>query len=226
MESDERSQLDIIQYQLKTMAFSVENSVKKSVHSLTNFDYETARLVIEEDKSVNSFEIDIDNSTFRFLALALDRIEPDVLRYVMSVQKLNPILERIGDHSVNIAESVVSLVDMNYNNSLFAIDTMSEQCIEILHDALRSLFDADPSLANDVLSRDTIVDNQYDSIIEELKETLLTGESALSFDACFTLFRICKDLERISDLSMNIAEEVMYVYEGIVVKHQGAMSRI
>jgi len=213
------SPLESINDLVRVMIFSVENSVKKAVQALKQHDAFIAGQVIEEDKVINSFEIDIDNATYVFFSHMLTGIEPDSVRYLLSVQKLNPQLERIGDHAVNIAESVVHLAAARYDGSLFTIDDLAEKCIAILHEALGSFIDRTPELAQDLLQRDAPIDVQYTMIIDDLKTALTSAHPTISFDVCFYLARICKELERISDLSMNIAEETIFVCEGQVVKH-------
>lgn len=97
---------------------------------------------------------------------------------------------------------------------------MAKKCRANLSDALKSFFDRDTGLAIDVLGRDDMVDHSYASITSRVKSDILSGSPALPFDAGLAIIRICQELERISDLSMNIAEETMYSIDGCIVKHQ------
>jgi phosphate transport system protein len=193
--------------------------VEQAISSLLTSDAYLAGTVIESDKAINSFEIDIDNSTFNFLAMATGGLMPDRLRRIVSIQKINPILERIGDHAANIADAAIALANGPVKQDLYAINEMADKCRTILHDAITGFMTGNADLAKEVLERDDDIDNRYRSIIETIKSLVLAGSSELSFDNGLSLIRICKDLERVADLSMNIAEEAIYAIEGHVVKH-------
>ena len=89
------------------MASLVKKAVNSAIKALTESEPLIAQSVIENDKVLNSYEIDIDNSTYNILAVS--HVPPDSLRTILSIQKINAILERIGDHAVNTAESAISL---------------------------------------------------------------------------------------------------------------------
>jgi phosphate transport system protein len=208
---------DISKAQLQSMARIVERALTRSIESLIYFDVVLARNVIEEDKVVNGFEIAIDNSTFGILAVSKD-MSPDLLRSILSIQKINPMLERIGDHAVNIAESAEILSSRVKNGNLFQIKLMADQCESILHDALKSFFEKDLTLAEDVLRRDDEIDRLNVSIGAEVKSSVL-NDLEISFETAMEIIRISRNLERIADLSSNIAEETMFSTSGRVVKH-------
>jgi phosphate transport system protein len=180
----------------------------------------TARMIIDQDKAINSFEIDIDNSTFNTLALSEGGIPPELLRQILAIQKINPVLERIGDHAVNIAEAQIILARNPHQFDIGPIGEMGKECFINLSDASGSFFDGNMELATDVLGRDGTIDDRYTAITSRIKNHILAGAPELPFDAGLTLIRICQELERISDLSMNIAEEAMYAIDGCIVKHQ------
>ena len=110
-----------------------------------------ARNVIDADKAINSYEIDIDNSTYGMLVV--NQIPPDILR-IISIQKINAMLERIGDHAVNIAESAINLAGIAGEKMFFNLPDMADQSKKMFYDALSSFFDKDVGLAEDVLGRD------------------------------------------------------------------------
>jgi len=201
------------------MSQMVEKALKQSITSLINFDIIMAREVIENDKSINAFEIAIDNSTFNLFSINNNSIPQDRLRTILSIQKINPILERIADHAVNIAESAETITCQAKNCNLFALPQMADKCNGILHDALKSFFNEDLALAEDVLSRDDIIDRFNVSNIAEVKASVL-NEFELSFETAVEIIRISRNLERIADLSSNIAEETVYSSIGRIVKHK------
>jgi phosphate transport system protein len=209
--------------QLQSMAQVVERAVARSIVSLIDFDVVLARDVIGEDKIINGFEIAIDNSTFNILAVSKD-MPPDLLRSILSIQKINPMLERIGDHAVNIAESAETLSCRAKNCDLFQITLMADQCKDILHDALRSFFEKDILCAEKVLSRDDEIDRLNVSIAAEVKAAVL-NEREISFETAMEIIRISRNLERIADLSSNIAEETMFSTSGRTVKHRSFLGQ-
>lgn len=211
------NQIEIAVFQLESMAQQVEKAVNRAVAALVSPDAFGAREVIDDDKIINSFEIDIDNTTYTILALTTRGLPPEQLRKIVTIQKVNPILERIGDHAVNIAESVVMLPAGKYKVDVFNIGEMAKKCSCVLHDALSGLFALNASLAEDVLLRDDEIDRRQKQLVEEIQSALLSQPPRLDFETGYTLFGIAKDLERIGDLSMNIAEETMYLAEGTVV---------
>ena len=219
MESQLAMCIDIARDQLESMAMLVERAFEQSVKSLIKNDSVLANNVIEGDKTINSFEIDIDNATYNAFALYSKDMPTAFLRRILSIQKINPILERIGDHAVNIAESADTLSRNTKKRSLFQIPEMAGHCKNILHDALTSFFEANLELAEDVLKRDEIVDSLNVAITESVKSAFLANDDSLSFESATDIIRVCKNLERIADLSSNIAEVVEFSIAGESVKH-------
>ncbi len=207
--------LDISKDQLNTMAGLIERAVASSLRALIESEPLLAQDVIENDKVINSYEIDIDNSTYNILTVS--QVPSEILRTILSIQKINAILERIGDHAVNIAESAISLIRQSSDKDLFEIPLMADLCKKILHDGLISFFENKLDLAKNVLTRDNEIDSLNRSISNSIKEKV--HGAAMSFDIAMELIRICKNLERIADLSTNIAEETGFTMIGKSVKH-------
>jgi phosphate transport system protein len=203
---------------IQAMSMVVEHAFEQSVSSLADTDIFKAREVIDGDKPINAFEIEIDNLIFDLLSFSGKSLSPDSLRMILSIQKINPILERIGDHSVNIAESAETLSSHAGEYKLYELQLMADKCRCILHDSLQSFFEKNLILAEDVLKRDEDIDKLNVSIIANVKADVL-NESNLSFEAAVEIIRISRNLERIADLSLNIAEESVFSILGRVVKH-------
>lgn len=128
------------------------------------------------------------------------------------------MLERIGDHAVNIAESAISLASAEKNETdYFHLPEMGAACKRLLQDALKSFFSKDTGLAQEVCGRDSEVDALNRSLIDEVKERVFAKE--LAFEAALDLIRVSKNLERIADLSTNIAEEATFAAIGRIIKH-------
>jgi phosphate transport system protein len=214
--------IDISQDQLCMMADLVKKALENALKSLFEPNILMARNVINADKAINSYEIDIDNSTYTLLTIG--SLPPQILRSIISIQKINAILERIGDHAVNIAESAISFTlaprSAGDKGELFDLPTMASLCNGILSEALASFFNQDVVKANKVLSCDDRIDQLNISITNEVKAKVL--DRKMDFETALEIIRICKNLERIADLSTNIAEEATFAVSGLVVKHHAA----
>jgi phosphate transport system protein len=207
--------IEISQGQLSMMADLVKKAFDRSIKALVEPNILLGREVIGADKAINSYEIDIDNSTFGMLTIS--NLPPEILRSIISIQKINAMLERIGDHAVNIAESAISIAAEEQEKNLFSLPEMADLCKKILSDALASFFNKNIVLAQNVLTRDEEIDALNVGIINDVKTNVLAGE--LAFEMALEIIRISKNLERIADLSTNIAEETTFVVLGRVVKH-------
>jgi len=206
--------LGIAKDQLSAMAGLVESSVESSLSAVFGNNPLLAQNVIDNDKTINSYEIDIDNSTYNILAV--DR-SPDTLLIVLSIQKINTILERIGDHAVNIAESAINLVKITESKDFLELPRMAELCKEILHDSLRGFFENKIEVAENVLTRDDLIDTININITNSIKDQVKNND--MPFDKAMEIVRISKNLERIADLSNNIAEETCFSLLGRNIKH-------
>lgn len=214
--------IEIAHDQLFMMAELVSRALESSIKAVFDSNVALAYMVIDSDKAINSYEIDIDNSTFNVLAHvpALAQMPAEHLRMVLSIQKINSTLERIGDHAVNIAESAITLASWGQNRDLFELREMAKTCTSLFDDAIKSFKGKDPQLAQKILGRDDEVDKYNVEITGAIKTKILCGEmGSMSLEWGMELIRICKNLERIADLSTNIAEETSFAVLGVNVKH-------
>lgn len=220
MKSSSNMSIEMVKEQLHSMSHTVEVALEKAVKSLVERDIVLARSVIVEDKVINSFEIDIDNSTYNVLAVNANEITHEMMRTLLSIQKVNPMLERIGDHAVNISESAETLAVTAKNCELFGLPEMAKDCMKLVHDAICGFFDRDLALAEEVLERDHGIDRMNVEIMENVKCAVMLPGGGLEFSAAMDIIRISKNLERIADLGTNIAEEAQFSAIGRIVKHR------
>jgi phosphate transport system protein len=215
MERRFEKELESLKTSLIKMGSAVEDGISLSLQALLQDDEPMARKVIESDERVDSLEIEIDNAVIDILALK-QPVASD-LRLIVAVQKINNDLERIGDHAVNIAESVVGLKETAVMEPLLELPRMADLTRSMLRDALDSFILVNPELARSVLERDDQIDelnrNMNRAVIESTKSGKITIESGLH------LIRISRNLERVADLATNIAEEVIFLTQARVVKH-------
>ncbi len=201
---------------LSAQAGLVEEMVAKSVRSLLEGDESLAKWVIEKDEPrANDLEIEIEDYAINLMALY--QPEASNLRTLIMIVKINNDLERIGDHAVNIAERALYLIPRPKVKPLIDIPRMATHSIKMLEESLDSFTRNDPDLAGRVCKMDSEVDALLDQITRELLTYLMSDSSTI--DRALELILIARNLERIADLATNIAEDVIFMVKGEVIKH-------
>lgn len=207
---------DFIKKMVVEMATLTEESVRDAIDAFLNCSSEKAKLVIERDAEINSMEIAIDKEIFECLALKAP-VAGD-LRLLFSMQKINKDLERIGDHAVNIAQAASNCQGFGKSLTGPDIKIMANATSKMLSDAITCFIDNDTQLALSILEHDDQVDElnrtMSREVINLVKKDVTTVESALE------LLRVSKNLERIADLTTNIAEDVIFHAKATDVKHK------
>ncbi len=208
-------ELSALRDDLLYMASLAEQSVSSAIQALIQRDAELASKVIQEDRLLNELEVKIDNQCIQLFAL--HQVVASDLRFIASSMKINNDLERIGDHAVNIAEKVLELIKEPQLKPLIDIPRMAELAQGMVKDALDAFLHKDTEKAIQVCERDDQVDALDDQVLREL----LTYMSAdpKTIPRALALIMISKNLERVADLSTNIAEEVVFIVEARTIKH-------
>jgi len=208
-------ELESLKTSLIKMGSLAEEAVHIAVKALIENDISLAQRVIEGEGRINTLEIEIDNAIVDILALQ-QPVASD-LRLILAAQKINNDLERIGDHAVNVAESVITMESCEDRQQLIFIPKMAELAEHMLRDALDSFVHNDPQLGMSVLEHDDTIDelnrNVFHRSVENMKNNQRTIEMGMH------LTRISRNIERIADLATNIAEEVIFIAQAKVVKH-------
>lgn len=193
----------------------VENQVRLSMTALVENDLEAAEAVVQGDDEVDSREVDLEEECLKILALH-QPVASD-LRFVVAVLKMNNDLERIGDLAVNIAVRAKRLDELGYRDVPDSFIDISRKTKLMLRQALLSLVETDTQIALDVLQADDAVDallrEIYDNTIKVVKTDPEHAEELI------ILLAIAKRLERVADLASNIAEDVIYMMNGNIVRH-------
>ena len=208
-------ELEGLKTNLIKMGSIVEEAIALSIRALLQHDTAMAQKVVDGDERVNALEIEIDNAIVDLLALQ-QPVAVD-LRLILAAQKINNDLERIGDHAVNIAESVSALLKLNAYDSLLEIPKMTGVAQEMLRNALDAFIHQDPRLGRTVLEQDDSIDALNREMVREVVE--LMKSDAKTINGGLELIRISRNLERVADLSTNIAEDVIFITQAKVVKH-------
>ncbi|KQB98082.1 PhoU family transcriptional regulator [Loktanella sp. 1ANDIMAR09] len=193
------------------MGGQVEEAILKAVKSLSDRDTELAEEVREGDKSIDALEIQINDEAARTIALRAP-VSKD-LRSVLTVLRLAASLERIGDYAKNIAKRTSVLVEMNsVNGSDAALRRMAREVEQMLKDTLDAYLRGDAELAEDVRQRDQEVDQMYNALFREFLTFMM--EDPRNITPCMHLHFMAKNIERMGDLTTNMAEQVIYLVTG------------
>jgi phosphate transport system protein len=197
------------------MATLAEEAVRASTEAFLSLDTEKAKNVIINDCNINELELQIDKSVFECLALKAP-VAVD-LRFLFSIQKMNKDLERIGDHAVNIAQAAIN--SSIYGNAVVNPDIllMIRLTNEMFSNAVTSFIKADSKLALKVMEQDDQIDELNRLMTREVIDTVKKDINTV--DAALELLRVSKNLERVADLSTNIAEVVIFHSQAKDVKH-------
>ena len=194
----------------------VEENLRAAVKSIIERDPVLARDVINRDIEIDNFEVELEEEGLKILALyqpvAID------LRFIIAVMKINNDLERIGDLAENIAERAISLARKPDMPVPFDLNGMLAKVMSMVKLSADSLVDMDPQIARNVCEADDEVDEchrqTYRVVIEELKNKPENTHYLID------LLSVSRNLERIADHATNIAEDVIYMVEGEIVRHQ------
>ncbi len=189
----------------------VEEAILKAAKSLADRDVELAEEVRDGDKVIDALEIQINEEAARTIALRAP-VSKD-LRSVLTVLRLAASLERIGDYAKNIAKRTSVLVEMSpVNGSDAALRRMAREVEQMLKDTLDSYLRGDADLAEDVRQRDQEVDQMYNALFREFLTFMM--EDPRNITACMHLHFMAKNIERMGDLTTNMAEQVIYFVTG------------
>ena len=170
---------------------------------------------MKSDYEIDEMEVDIEEECLKVLALhqpvAVD------LRFLIAVIKINNDLERIGDQAVNIAERVDVIAKRDLSDLFFDYTSMGEKVQEMLKMSLDALVSMDYDLAYSVVMRDDEVDQIKSDAYDRIKQAMSNHPDKIGY--LINLLLISRHLERLADHTTNIAEEVIYLIEGEIVRH-------
>lgn len=211
-------EIDRLKRKILALAALVEDSVGKAVSSIAERNEELAKEVIEGDEGIDSQEVEVEEECLKILALH-QPVAHD-LRFLVAVLKLNNDLERIGDLAVNIAERVASVAQRTDVASPIELKPMAEQVRAMLADALDSLVNVDVELAKRVMAADDVADDIHRKNFRRVEDAIRSRPEEVS--AYTHYLSVSRYLERIADHATNIAEDVIYLGSGAIVRHKDA----
>lgn len=208
--------LEKLKRDILTMGAMVEEAVRKSIAALHGRHSELAREVIDGDTRIDRFEVEIEEQCLKILALHQPVAED--LRFIAAVIKMNSDLERMGDLAVNIAERAAYLATEPPVPIPNTLKAMMDASMQMVRASLDAFVNRDSQRARTIVGRDEEVDRYNREIIDELQQLMESDPSTIRRNT--HLFSASRHLERIADHATNIAEDVVYLVEGEIIRHQ------
>lgn len=208
--------LENLHRQILTLFGMVEQMIDHSTRALVENRLELAESMNVNDKLVNEMEVRIEEDCLKILALH-QPVAAD-LRRICTVLKINIDLERIGDLAKNIAERAQGVHLYPYFPIPELLGTMARQAMQMVRMALDAFVNSDVALAKKVIHCDVAVDNHNREIIKELFALMKTDSSLI--EPALHCFSASRHIERIADHAENIAEDVVYLVDGDIVRHK------
>jgi phosphate transport system protein len=214
-------QLDQLRDKILLLGGATEAAVQRAMKALVERDSELAKQVLEEDKIIDQMELEIDRLSIEIIALQHPAAHD--LRFVISVAKITPILERIADHAGSIAEAALILNNEPHVKNYVDFPIMAETATEMLRSALDAFTNEDSELSRQIIERDKFIDDAYHKVFGELLEMMIDDPSSTT-GAAHLLF-VAKHLERIGDYVKDICELNVYLREAAFIKHSFPVRR-
>ena len=209
-------ELDHLRDRLLLLGGETERALQRAIYSLVERDTETARAVLKDDDIVDNLEVEIDRLCVDIIALRQPAARD--LRFVISVAKITPILERIADHACNIARAAIDLNDEPQLSANVAdLPRMAEHASEMLHASLDAFTTHDAAAARQLIARDDVIDEIYNRLFHDLID-LMVADPTTTRRAARLLF-VAKHIERIGDYVEDICELTVYMAQAEFIKH-------
>jgi len=210
-----QKEIEKLKRQILALSAKVENDVCLAVRAADNQDAAIARNVVNREEETNAMEVNVEEECLKILALH-QPVASD-LRYIVAVLKINQDLERIGDLAVHIAERALFLCSQPRITIPFRLEQMANKTQQSLKKVLDAFVNFDESAAREVCAADSEIDNMNQEIFQQVKEAIMKNPNL--FESLLQIMHISRHLERIADHATNIAEDLIYLIEGRIVRH-------
>jgi phosphate transport system protein len=214
--------LEALQRELLHMCTEVTDVVHQGVAALGHPDPEFTRTLMAHDDDIDQSDVQLEEACLKMLALH-QPVASD-LRRITAVLKITAELERIADLGVNIAERAAALASLPTLALPKSLELMSEKALSMLDRSIAAYVNLDSAAARVVCSQDDEVDELNRQIIVEL--TGVMQRSPELIPTAMHLFSACRNVERVADHATNIAEDIIYLVEGEIVRHQPELLRV
>lgn len=209
-------EIENLKKKLLSVGARIENIVLQATTALEERDADSAQKVIDDDIEIDRLEVEVEEDCLKILALhqpvAID------LRFIVAVLKINNDLERIGDLAVNIAERAAFLSGQPKADISFDFPEMARQARFMLKRSLDALVNLDSELAHKVCVDDDAIDTMNRQMYLKIQDAILKNPEQIS--SFVHLLSASRHLERIADHATNIAEDVIYMVDGRIIRHR------
>ena len=208
-------EIEALKTSILSLGAIVEEDVRQAVESLEKRDVSLARKVIEADEIIDRREVEVEEECLKILAL-YQPVAVD-LRFIIAILKLNSDLERIGDLAVNIAQESLYLLAQASPSPLYSFGVMAAKAQRMVKNSLDSLVNQNAVLAHEVRAADDEIDALKRDVYRYVEEGVRQSPGNLAILA--HQMAVAHNLERMADHATNIAEDVIYLVEGQIVRH-------
>jgi phosphate transport system protein len=208
-------ELEALKQTLLAMGGLVEDQIRRVMKALLERDDEMAQEVIDRDRQVNTYDVEVDEQCVSLLAL--HQPAAGDLRFITTAMKIVTDLERIGDQAVNIAQRVLELNRDPQLKPYIDLPRMAERAQRMVKESLDAFVARDTALARQVCGEDAEVDALKEQIFRELLTFMM--EDPRTIPRAIRVILISRFMERVADHATNIAEMVIYMVEGKMVRH-------
>ena len=215
MERHFEEEFDKLKSKILMMGTLVEDQIRNALTALIERDEVLAQRVIENDHQVNTLDVEIDEMALDALA----RFQPVAkdLRFVTTAMKISSELERMSDLAENICERAIELNDEPQLKPYIDIPHMADRARVMVKESLDAFVKMDSALARKVIQDDDFVDNLTEQLFRELLSFMIENPKTIS--RAIRLSFIAKYIERLADHATNVAELVVYMVEGKIIRH-------
>ncbi|MDH5564456.1 MAG: phosphate signaling complex protein PhoU [Nitrospirota bacterium] len=204
-----------LKQQILRMGSLVEGQIRQALTALIDRDDDLAIQVIQNDRQVNTMDVAVDEACLELLALQQPAARD--LRFITTAMKISTELERMSDLAENICERAIELHEEPQLKPYIDIPLMAERAIKMVGEALDAFVRGDSVLARKILDEDDYIDDLNEQIFRELLSFMMENPQTIS--RAIRLSFISKYIERIADHATNVAELVVYMVEGKIIRH-------
>lgn len=210
-----KAQSDELKQQLLKLGRMVESAIMRSITALAKQDKYLAKAVINEDEQIDRMEVEIEERCIALLES--DHPAGEELRFVVAVLKINDALERIADLAENIATTVSKVDDWDGFERVTGCHELAKRSQSMVKKSLEALMHRDKKRAHEVINDDRFVDEMRRKLRKDISISI--DHSADSSAPLLRLEYVTRQLERMADYATNIAEDVIYMIDGRIVRH-------
>jgi len=210
-----------------TMAISMLEAALQAVWPL---DVAAARAVRSSDDKIDIEEVEIEQQCYEVLALHHPFARD--FRVLVFILKVNADIERVADHACSIAKVVTRIADALAAANIThppkwptALVELAERVPAMCHELMRAVLDEDEGAARRLVAADKVIDQLDRRLVEEALEMMRTGRNDVDLAVGMLIYRMGRELERVGDLMANVAEDVVYLATGTIIRHEKRLRR-